>query len=77
MVNKRTLTPVQSSTIAAMGHDADHSVMTVQFKNGSTYEYQNVEAPLFDRIMGAESVGKAFDAEIKKQSGKHPFTKVA
>lgn len=76
-IKARELTPVKSSQISAMGHDAAHKVMTVQFKNGSTYEYQNVDEALYNKIMSADSVGKAFDAEIKKQAGAHPFSKVA
>lgn len=76
MIQARTLVQVESSTIAAMGHDETHNVMTVQFKNGSLYEYQNVDKSTYGVILNAPSVGKAFDAEIKKQPGKYPFQKV-
>lgn len=73
----KAMIPVSSSTISAMGHDEVSKTMKVEFKNGSVYQYQNVEGELFSSIVGAESVGKAFDAKIKKQAANHPFTKVA
>lgn len=76
MIAERKLIPVDSSTIAAIGHDANHNVMTVQFKSGAVYEYQNVDAKVYGVILNAPSVGKAFDAEVKKQPGKCPYTKV-
>lgn len=67
---------VQSSTIKAVGHDVVNSSMIVEFMNGSRYSYENVDRNKFDSIVNAESVGKAFDREIKKQADLHPFKKV-
>lgn len=59
--------PVQSSTIAAVGHDGKQ--LTVQFKNGGTYDYPDVPIELHDRMMAAhdagESIGKFFHAHVK------------
>lgn len=75
MITAIEMKPVVSSNINALGHDALHKVMRVQFTNGSTYDYQNVGVELFDSIHTAESVGKAF-TEVKKNPGAYPYTKV-
>ena len=71
------LSEVESSNIAAMGHDYKNNVLRVVFKRGGTYDYENVPMKLFDDILAAESVGKAFHSNIKTQPGSYPFKKVA
>lgn len=69
---------VESSNIARVGHNEDHDkpVMFVQFKNGGTYRYENVPVATFKEIVEAESVGKVFNALVKKFPDAYPFTKV-
>lgn len=76
-----TMTPVQSSQIAALGHDAASKTLAVEFKGwggkpGSTYHYANVDAATFDALRGAESIGSHFGRHIKPHPAKYPFTKV-
>ncbi len=68
------MTPVQSSNIAAIGHDPINLTLTVQFKSGSRYLYQKVPTALFDQMVKADSVGSAFHKLIKSQPDKYPFT---
>jgi len=68
------MTPVQSSNIAAIGHDPITLTLTVEFKGGSRYLYQHVPTVLFDQLVKADSVGSAFHKLIKSQPDKHPFT---
>lgn len=70
------LTPVESSNIAAIGHSPITLTLTVQFKNGTTYQYECVSASLFDQLIKADSVGSAFHKLIKSQPDKHPFKRV-
>ena len=42
------MTPVQSSNIAALGHDPINLTLTVEFKNGGRYMYQHVPTNLFE-----------------------------
>lgn len=75
------LTPVASSQIAAIGHDADASQLTVLFKGkgdapGSAYVYDSVTADDYAALAGAESVGAHFAATIKRDPAAHPFRKV-
>ena len=64
--------PVVSSNIEALkleGHE-----LSVKFKTGVIYVYQNVTPELFQQVVSAESVGKAFISLIRSKVGEHPFT---
>lgn len=61
--------PVKSSNIAAIGWEATDEedgekfgTLTVQFTNGRTYAYSDVEEHQFHALRDAPSVGKAFAA---------------
>jgi hypothetical protein len=76
-----TMTPVQSSQIAALGHDAASKTLAVEFKGwggkpGSTYHYSNVDTETFNALASAESIGSHFGRFIKPNPTKYPFTKV-
>ena len=63
---------VNSSMVEELGYAADKKELTVKFKNGSVYAYSGVEASVFEVIANAESVGKAFNSEIR---GKYEMVK--
>lgn len=67
------LTPVQSSQIAAIGHDAAANHLFVQFRRGDTYRYENVTVDAHAELMRSESVGKHFNAHLRHL----PATKLA
>lgn len=68
---------VESSQIEKMGHDAATNTMVVEFKGGSTYSYENVGSDMFHLIVhDTISVGKAFNARIKKFPALYPYKKV-
>jgi hypothetical protein len=67
------LTPVSSSTIAAIGHDNDK--MQVEFKSGNIYEYSGISKNLYDSIINAESVGKRF-ASLKTTGALNNFVQL-
>lgn len=48
--------PVQSSNIAAIGHEG--TTMHVRFKNGGTYVYEGITAEGFGKLKEAKSCGK-------------------
>lgn len=73
---------VESSQIAAIGHDPETNVLAVQFKSWkgerrSTYHYQNFTAQDFEAFKSAESLGRHFGQHIKPFAEKYPYTKVA
>jgi frataxin-like iron-binding protein CyaY len=59
------MTPVASSNLTAVGYDAEEHVLTVEFKNGSTYAYSGVDQTAYDDLIGAASVGSHFNRWIK------------
>jgi hypothetical protein len=61
------LEPVQSSNIAAIGHDPEKNQLVVQFKSGATHAYEGVSAEDHAALIGAESVGKHFHANIRNR----------
>lgn len=73
--------PVESSQIAAIGHDAETNTLAVRFKNWkgvptSLYHYQNFTAEDFEAFKSAESLGKHFGGQIKPFADKYPYTKI-
>lgn len=69
------MTAVDSSQIAAIGHDATTNTLRVQFKgSGSTYDYAGVPADVHQAFSKAPSLGKFLGAHIK---GKYEFKKLA
>ena len=69
-------TEVESSQLAAVGHDAETNTLRVKFKSGSTYDYANVSAQKFEAFLSAGSLGRFFGAEVKAKADDHPFTKI-
>lgn len=74
------LSPVESSQLHAIGHDAATNTLAIQFKSkggpGSTYHYANFTQEDFAAFKVAESAGAHFGQHIKNATEKHPFTKV-
>lgn len=67
------LHPVESSQVAAIGHDEPTQTLAVQFKHGAgaIYHYPNVTRDTYEAFKGAESIGKYFGQHLKHL----PFTK--
>ncbi len=60
-----TMIPVDSSLIKAIGYDENSQTLRVHFKaSNSVYEYSGASKEVFDKIMGAESKGKALREEV-------------
>jgi hypothetical protein len=72
--------PVDSSQIAAIGHDTAGNTLAIQFKGrngpGSVYHYQNVDAAAFEQFAAAESIGSHFYKHIKPHADKYPYQKM-
>jgi hypothetical protein len=66
-------TAVSSSNIRSIGYDGDHSLLEVEFKAGSLYQYAGVPAAEYKRFMNAPSKGSHFDQFIKDQ---YPTTRI-
>ena len=63
------MVPVSSSQISAIGYDQETMKAHVRFvdkgNGGALYEYDDVPKSTIDAVMGADSVGKAFNLLMK------------
>lgn len=64
--------PVKSSHIAAIGF-AD-GALEVEFTSGRVYGYRAVPEPIYEMLMDAPSVGKAFHALIRGKYAEQDIT---
>jgi hypothetical protein len=56
---------VNSSHIKSIGYDVKRKVLEIQFKNGATYEYQDVPVWVRADMISSDSIGKYFHENIK------------
>lgn len=61
---------VQSSAIESVAHEGE--TLTVNFRNGGSYEYDRVSKETFDEFLAAPSMGRYFQANFRKL----PYRKV-
>jgi hypothetical protein len=59
------MTPIHSSHVDSIGHDAGTSVLYVKWDNGRTSAYKGVPAGLAEQVSKSWSVGKALASEVK------------
>jgi len=57
---------VSSSTIAAVGYDAESATLAVRFHSGMEYHYFQVPREVFDGFLAASSCGQYLDQHVKK-----------
>lgn len=62
-------TAVSSSTIRAIGYEAESTTLEVEFNSGAVYQYHGVPQDLFDGLMQAESKGRYLNAHVKGSYG--------
>ena len=62
----RDIKTAESSNIAKVEYDDDAKKLHVTFKNGGTYEYDDVPKDVAEGFEAAESAGKYFHANIVK-----------
>ena len=58
---------VDSSMITSIGYDALSCTLEVEFKNGTVWQYHEFPEYMWYEFESAESKGKYFNANIKKQ----------
>jgi hypothetical protein len=57
---------VKSSNIESVGYDASASVLEIEFKTGSIYQYHAVPTLIRDQFLAAKSLGAFFNDKIRK-----------
>lgn len=67
-----TETP-RSSNIESFSFDPSTDTLTVTFRSGDTYEYQNVEPSTYRAFQSAPSAGEFLARRIK---GRYPYEQV-
>ena len=58
-------TSVRSSDLASVGYDEAQLILEIEFRSGSIYQYFDVPAVVYQRLMTAESLGTYFHAVIR------------
>jgi hypothetical protein len=61
------LVPVSSSSLSAVGYEADGRNLHIRFRNGQTYKYLSVPQSTFEALMRAPSKGIFFSDNIKER----------
>lgn len=65
--------PVSSTSIAAVGYDAENGVVYVQFLDGQTYAYKGVPQHEYESLRSAASVGSYFNRHFRSA---YPYERV-
>lgn len=72
---------VESSQIAAIGHDSETNTLAIQFTSksgtGSIYHYSNFDAQAFADFKSSKSIGSYFGKVIKPHPDLYPYVKVS
>ena len=58
---------VESSQLRSVGYEPTAQILEVEFSKGSIYQYVDVPIGVYEELIGAESVGKAFSKLVKSQ----------
>lgn len=59
------LTPVESTSIEAVGYDPDAEELFVRFVGGATYAYGDASEGTYHALLDAESKGGFVNREVK------------
>jgi hypothetical protein len=65
--------PVESTTLASAGHDANSATLELQFRSGAVYRYFAVPQRVFEDLLQAKSKGLYFNQNIRD---KYPYNLV-
>ena len=57
-------TTLNSTFLQEATYDSSRRMLTVVFKNGRTYSYQNVDKTVYDGLINARSSSRFFSANI-------------
>lgn len=60
--------PVASAGITSIRHDGK-STLTVNFKDGASYNYRGVSVSTYQELASADSVGRYFNRFIRQLGG--------
>ena len=58
---------VEASNVKSIGYETATATLSVEYKSGYKYEYENVPANIFDELLESVSKGKYMNQVIKGQ----------
>jgi hypothetical protein len=58
---------VESTLVSAVAYDADARILLVALRSGEVYEYAEVTPEAHAALLGAESVGRHFNTEVRRR----------
>lgn len=73
MTNNTEVHTTRSGMVKTITYNHADKLLTLEFSSGGSYEYEDVPKEVFEGLIGAESAGKYFHANIK---GKYESKKV-
>lgn len=59
--------PLSSTNLESFGYDPINRTLEVRFKNGNTYQYNDVSPAFADGLRSAPSAGRYFQQEIRNR----------
>jgi hypothetical protein len=65
----------ESSNILMSTYFPEKNKLYIHFSRGGTYSYTNINENVYKEFENAESQGKYFSREIKKNPNKYPYAK--
>lgn len=65
------LAPIESSMFSHHHYDPDSRKLTLQYKNGALWEYDDVPAEKNEAFLGSASKGRYFNDRIKPNHAGH------
>ncbi len=62
---KPSMTPVESSSLAAVGFDGTVNELYVSFRNGTVHRYFQVPSSVHRALLSAPSIGRFFNETVR------------
>jgi len=59
--------PLESSSLATAAYAADRSILEVQFRDGTSYQFIDVPTECADQLLASESKGAYFNRNIRNR----------
>ena len=66
IIGTKIINEIQSSNLKKTEYDLDTKKLVVEFKNGMSYEYEEVPHNIFTQFRISDSQGKFFNTQISK-----------
>lgn len=71
---EKILIEIESSNLKSASYNTKTKILQITFKNGSIYQYDDVEWNIFTKLRYASSQGKYFNKNI---NGKYKYKKIS